>query len=353
MAVTAEEEALLEMMRRKRAAMASHSFAEGYRTALKQETERARTPSRQRRPAVQLSLANAPALHHSKRSPSLIDNFPISNVQRSSLILAASLPSPPPTSALPDPPIDPPSKRQSRLSQNTTLSAISASSAPAKRLSQLSSVSSPSIHGRVGSGVLPNTKPPTTSPLSVDVSQITPLAGDTDSQTTSSGSQASPLPSPMTPQTHCGSRDDTVIIKPSSSTRDTSPISMKLDSPERALLNEAHLLTATEDKCCNHNHRRMASSNTKIIPGSNSKEAQEPQRPSTAPLLHSEYKTGKGIPLRTSVSALKQEVCVDRSSWRQSTFGPLTRCSVSEDVLAAWTDLGGWRGFGYYGVAGN
>jgi len=290
-------------------------------------------------------------LHHSKRPPSLIDNLPISNVQRSSLILAASLPSPPPTSALPDPPIDPPSKRQSRLSQNTTLSAISSSSATAKRLSQLSATSSASIHGRVGSGTLPNTKPSTTlSPLNVDVSLITPSAGDTDSQTTSSGSQASPLLSPMTPQT--GSADDTVIIKPSSSTRDTSPSSIKLDSPERALLNEAHLLTATEGNCCNHSHRRPASSNAKINPGSDSNEAQEPQRPVTAPLLHPEDKIGKGTPLRTSVSALKQEICVDRSSWRQSTFGPLTRCSVSEDVLAAWTDLGGWRGFGYYGVTG-
>lgn len=34
MAVTAEEEALLELMRRKRAAMAKHSFTEGYKTAL-------------------------------------------------------------------------------------------------------------------------------------------------------------------------------------------------------------------------------------------------------------------------------------------------------------------------------
>jgi hypothetical protein len=34
MAVTAEEEALLELMRRKRADMAKHSFTEGYKTAL-------------------------------------------------------------------------------------------------------------------------------------------------------------------------------------------------------------------------------------------------------------------------------------------------------------------------------
>jgi hypothetical protein len=347
MAVTAEEEALLEMMRRKRAAMAKHSFAEGYRTALQQETKRSRTPSRQRHPAGQPSLGNSPTLHQSKRSPSLVDNFPISNVQRSSLILAASLPSPPPTSALPDPPIDPPSKRQSRY---TTLSGISASSATTKRLS---SASSASIHGHVGAGALPNTKLSTTlSPLSVDASSITPSVKDTDSQTTSSssGSQPSPLPSPVTPQTHCGSRDDTVIIKPPSSTRDASPSSIKLDSPDRALLDEAHLLTANKGKCCNHNHKRTASSDAKFIPAYNSTEVQEPQRPVTAPLLHSENKTGKGISLRTSASTLKQEICVDRSSWRQSTFGPLTRCSVSEDVLSAWTDLGGWRGYGYYGV---
>ena len=345
MAVTAEEEALLEMMRRKRAAMAKYSFAEGYKTALQQETKRAGTPPIQRRPVGLSSLGNAPVLHNSKRPPSLIDNFPISNVQRSSLILAASLPSPPPTSALPDPPIDPPSKRHSRLSQYTTLSAMSASSSNAKRQSQLSSTSSTSIHGRVGT--LPNTKPSTSlPPLNVDVSSITPSARDTDSQTTSSGSQASPLSSPVTPQTQCDSTDDTVIIKPSSSTRDTSPSSIKLDSPDRLLLDEAHPFTATEGKCCNHNHQLTASSNAKIMP------AQEPQRPSTAPQLHSENKIGKGTSLRTSASTLKQEICVDRSSWRQSTFGPLTRCSVSEDVLDAWTDLGGWRGFGYYGVAG-
>ncbi|KAF2089474.1 hypothetical protein K490DRAFT_63609 [Saccharata proteae CBS 121410] len=44
MAVTEEEEVLLELMRRKRAAMAKHSFTEGYRTAIKLESHRA-TPS--------------------------------------------------------------------------------------------------------------------------------------------------------------------------------------------------------------------------------------------------------------------------------------------------------------------
>ncbi|KAF2812574.1 uncharacterized protein BDZ99DRAFT_269621 [Mytilinidion resinicola] len=45
MAVTEEEEALLEMMRRKRAAMAKHSFSEGYKTALTQATKRGDTPT--------------------------------------------------------------------------------------------------------------------------------------------------------------------------------------------------------------------------------------------------------------------------------------------------------------------
>jgi len=348
MAVTAEEEALLELMRRKRAAMAKHSFAEGYRTALQQENKRGRTPSRQRRQASQSSLGNVSALSHSKRRPSVIDNFPISNLQRSPLILASSLPSPPPTSPLPDPPIDPPSKRQSHLSQHTIASNISATSAATKRLSQLSSVSTVSVNGRIGAGALPNTKPSTPSPLKVDVSPITSSANDTDSSTTSSGSQASPLPSPMTPQTRCDSAEDTVMI---SSTRDTSPSPIELDSTEQTLLDETHLPTATDGKCCTHNHERTASGRVRIVTAPNSDETQELQRQATSHLLHSEDKSGRQTPLRTRASTLKQEVCVDRSSWRHSTLGPLTRCSVSEDVLTAWMDLGGWRGYGYYNVA--
>lgn len=50
MAVTPEEEALLEMMRNKRVAMANHSFKEGYKTALQQEELRrtSRPPSMNR-----------------------------------------------------------------------------------------------------------------------------------------------------------------------------------------------------------------------------------------------------------------------------------------------------------------
>ncbi|KAJ9634368.1 hypothetical protein H2199_009026 [Coniosporium tulheliwenetii] len=60
MAVTEKEEALLNMMRRKRAAIAKHSFTEGYRTALKEEKMHAQK-TRQPPPApIDFSAASLP-----------------------------------------------------------------------------------------------------------------------------------------------------------------------------------------------------------------------------------------------------------------------------------------------------
>jgi hypothetical protein len=343
MAVTEEEEALLEMMRRKRAAMAKHSFAEGYRTALQQETKHSSTPPRNRFPNSRSSSGQGPALQRSKRPPSLIDSFPISNSQRSSLILAASLPSPPPTSALPDPPIEPPSKRFSRLSQHTVVSAISATSGNVKRLSQLSSMSAVSIEDRL-------TTPPTTlSSLDVNVSNQPPKHNH--SPTPSSGSQISPLPSPMTPQTRRGSADVNVMIKHSSSARDSGTSSAALNATEQSLIDEVQLHAAIDDKARRHSHRRTASSTAHIILPE-SEESDEVQRPVTAPLQSPTQKAKNRTSLRINTAACNHESCVDKTSWRQSGFGPLTRCSVSDDVLAAWTELGGWRGFDYHNAPG-
>lgn len=342
-AVTSEEEALLEMMRRKRAAMAKHSFAEGYRTALQQETKRSSTPPRNRFPNSRSPSGQAPALQRSKRPPSLIDSFPISNSQRSSLILAASLPSPPPTSALPDPPIEPPSKRFSRLSQHTVVSAISATSGNVKRLSQLSSVSAVSVEDRL-------TTPPTTlSSLDVNVSNQPPKQNH--SPTPSSGSQISPLPSPMTPYTRRGSADVNVMIKHSSSARDSGTSSAALNATEQSLIDEVQLHAAIDDKARRHGHRRTTSSTAHIILPE-SEESDEEQRPVTAPLQPPTQKAKKRTSLRINTAACNHESCVERTSWRHSGFGPLTRCSVSDDVLAAWTELGGWRGFDYRNAAG-
>lgn len=345
MAVTAEEEILLEMMRRKRAAMAKHSFAEGYRTALKQETKRVSTPPRNRFPSSRSSSGQALALQRSKRPPSLIDSFPISNSQRSSLILAASLPSPPPTSALPDPPIEPPSKRSNRLSQHTVVSAISATSAHAKSLSQLSSVSAISIDDRLDRNITPNTTPPTTLSL-LDVNIPGHPAKQNHSPTLSSGSQTSPLPSPMTPKTRRGSADVNVLIKHSNSTRDSGASSAALDAAEQSLIDEVQLHAAIDDKARRHSHRRTASSTAHIVLAE-SEESDEPQRPVTAPSQPPTEKTKRKTSLRLNISPCSHESCVDRTPWRQSGFGPLTSCSVSEDVLAAWTELGGWRAFDY------
>jgi len=63
MAVTEEEEALLEMMRRKRAAMAKHSFTTGYETALKLKdvAGRKRTPSTQEAARIVSQTVHIPA----------------------------------------------------------------------------------------------------------------------------------------------------------------------------------------------------------------------------------------------------------------------------------------------------
>lgn len=349
MAVTAEEEVLLEMMRRKRAAMAKHSFAEGYRTALQQETKRSSTPPRNRRPTSRSSSGQAPVRRRTKTPPSLIDSFPISNSQRSSLILAASFPSPPPSSALPDPPVEPPLKRFSRLSQHTAVSAISATSLNAKRLSQFSSVSATSIDDRLVQTTSLNTTAPTTlSRLDVNVASNK----QNHSPTRSSGSQNSPLPSPMTPQTQRGSADVNVVIKQSSSSRHSGASSAGLDAAEQSLLEEVQLHAAINRKAHRQSHRRTASSTAQIVNAIDSDETDEAPRPLTAPSQPPTEKVKKRTSLRIDTVACNHENCGERTSWRHSGFGPLTRCSVSDDVFAAWTELGGWRGFDYRDAAG-
>jgi len=341
MAVTAEEEALLEMMRRKRAAMAKHSYAEGYRAGSKQDVRTVSTPTKTRYPPSQTSVSQPLALRRAKSPPSLIDSFPIAHSQRSSLILAAALPSPPPMAALPDPPVEPPSKRFSRLSEGATASVYSVNSIPRRRHSQLSSVSTLSTEQPPEKSVPPPLSMPVKLvPLEVVTSSANNPVKHNHSPTPSSGSQVSPLPSPMTPQTGGSSDDVTVLIKPSSSTRESTSSSAALDATERSLLEEAHMHAAMETKGHQHGYGWGSSDSKHIIPPPEPDSVEELQRPVTAPELV-QGKTKKKPPhINTSIS--KHEKCVDKSTCRHSVFGLVPRCSVSEDVLAAWTDLGGW-----------
>ena len=343
MAVTAEEEALLEMMRRKRAAMAKHSYAEGYKAGSQQEVRSSSAPTKTRYATSQPSASQSLAQRRAKIPPSLINSFPISHSQRSSLILAAAIPSPPPMAALPDPPVEPPSKRLSRLSMNTAVSVHSTTSVTRRRHSQLSSVSTVSTEQHPDKSAPPNLATATKlSPLDVSTSVVNKPVKHHHSPTPSSESQVSPLPSPMTPQLTGGSDNVTVLIKSSSSARDSTSSSAALDATERSLLDEAHIHAAIEKK----GHRRggygwNSSGSAHILPPPEPESVEEMQRPLTAP-EHAQEIAKKKATLHINTSLSHHEKCADRSMCRHSAFGLVPRCSVSDDVLAAWTDLGGW-----------
>jgi len=347
MAVTAEEEALLEMMRRKRAAMAKHSYAEGYKAGSKQEVRTVSTPTKSRYSPSQPPASQPLALRRAKSPPSLIDSFPIAHSQRSSLILAAALPSPPPMAALPDPPVEPPSKRFSRLSEGAAASVYSVNSAPRRRHSQLSSVSTLSTEQPPEKTAPPPLSMPVKlSPLEVITSSTNKPVKHNHSPTPSSGSQVSPLPSPMTPQTGGSSDDVTVLIKPSSSTRESTSSSAALDATERSLLEEAHMHAAMEKKGHQRGYGWGSSGSKHIIPPAEPDSVEELQRPVTAPESAQGKMKKKPPHINTSIS--KHEKCVDKSTCRHSVYGLVPRCSVSEDVLAAWTDLGGWADLDFH-----
>jgi hypothetical protein len=404
MAVTEEEEALLEMMRRKRAAMAKHSFTQGYKTALKKEQlqlQRHDTPT----PTNYESMPRTSGfLAMDSPSSGMIDSFPRPASTRSG---RASLSG---SDTLTSPGSVPPSSRgrprQPRKTSSTIVSGMlrdtssSDSNAPSHNHFL---ASSDSLAG------LPYHLSPTLnfSPLDPFSSPIrTPTTASMASPTTVS--HASPLPSPVTPGPRSGELDVHVKVagsEPSCNGDEEVGISSTgIVEPFINSVGKDHERNRTSYSST-RTRRRTASSGTEVVYGiDGSQKPQErqgldkrSQKHVMHQFQHAQFDTAESseIPelypteqksMRIQVPSYTSSIAAANRSGRTSTISITspttpttrersaresriskasrlsretstakresitpstvsTRCSVSEDVLAAWGNLGGWRDF--------
>ncbi|KAF2200319.1 hypothetical protein GQ43DRAFT_481687 [Delitschia confertaspora ATCC 74209] len=350
MAVSEEEEALLEMMRKKRAAMAQQSFTEGYKTAMQfeQSDERQTTSPRKTRNAA----------------------------PRTSGFLSMDSPSPSPL-LLPVP-------RQARRkpSQNSSVKTV---------MSRESLASGFHLEGDAGADDSPAVLNYRLS-LGPDFSSLdmfpspyrNSVATSTDSPTPTS--HASPLPSPVTPGPRNGEADLQVRVAGSEpSCNGDEDVPVNTNGVIEPLTNSVK----TGSRSNSHQRRRTASSGAEVpfeppteklppvpkqpikteylnhlpqlpptseIPsytlGSSAVETQQiprkSSRRSNAPAPITTSRTSRHnstIPDRqgSKVTALSRGNSIRRESITPTTIS--ARCSVSEDVLAAWGSLGGWRDY--------
>lgn len=323
MAVTAEEEALLAMMRQKRAAMASHSFAAGYKTAL-------------------LSSPQSPMFVNVRRE-SRVDNITVPRSRPSMSDNIQPPLSPPPSTDLPTPPehsSDPePRTHYPRESLAQSISTISSSQSQPDR----DPTKAPSV---VGLDTLytklhalqPNSPTMTTSGLSMSPSNT---------------SQLSALPSPVTPDASRSTNDLSVIIADPSS-RTNSNVSERdilerntLDSQKSSFMSSTSLPLRREVAASIASDDDGASS-IEVHPVSNettpnSRDGQHTKRtvPSSrmpAPYNYGAYSTAyvhqhAGSFLASAPHVHENGCCAESDA----------RCSVVDDVMAAWGDLGGWQ----------
>lgn len=404
MAVTEEEQALLEMMRRKRAAMAKHSFTQGYKTALKKEQlqlQRRDTPT----PTNHENMHRTSGfLAMDSPSSGMINSFPRPASTRSG---RASLSG---SDTLTSPGSVPPSSRgrprQPRKTSSTMVSGMlrdtssSDSNAPSHNHFL---ASSDSLAG------LPYHLSPTVNFSPLDPFQFpirTPTTASMASPTTVS--HASPLPSPVTPGPRNGELDVHVKVAGSEPScngdeevgiNSTGIVESFINSVEKDHERNRTSYSSTRTR------RRTASSGAEVVYGiDGSQKPQERQgsdKRSQKHVMHQFQHAQFGIaessevpelypieqksmriraPSRTSsiaaanrsgrtsivsitspttpitrersvresrvskASRLSRETSTTkRESITPSTVS--TRCSVSEDVLAAWGSLGGWRDF--------
>ncbi|KAF2493329.1 hypothetical protein BU16DRAFT_76738 [Lophium mytilinum] len=403
MAVTEEEEALLEMMRRKRAAMAKHSFSEGYKTALTQATKRGDTPTPR-------NYENMP-----RTSGFLVMDSPGSGVSTDHPASVSSKYS-----------------KQGSVSGSDTLTSLGSGATSARGRSKKtqkppviptsilrdtsSSDSNTAPHHQFSEIDSPARNNPRYqlsahldfSPL--DVFPSTPSNASIASPTTAS--HASPLPSPITPgrpgeidllvkvagsEPSCNGDEDLVHSAGSIEPFMTSSVEK---------LHESHRTSEASPRA----RRRTASSGADVVFGSDGVKSQsvsrsvsrreselsQIHRPQVSPLYqhafdtldtsdtpelyHSEPKSARSRSARrtssivapprstrTSVaSSITPSTAPTSRSVRDSRISKTsrisrenslkkresmatssinTRCSVSDDVLAAWGSLGGWRTF--------
>ena len=315
MAVTEEEEALLEMMRRKRADKAAQRDS-GMASVISSTT-------RSTRPYSTLSA-----------SSSILDSFPISRSQRSSLLASrAAVPQPQDSSSAP---------KDGESSRNRQSVATTATDGTYY-----------SIDSRLESPTrLKYAFAPQLSLASLDVS----LAGFQASQPddTSLPSPA-PLDSPATPFTRRGSAE--IVICDSGTQRDSiasHAYSERIRGSEglirEKLEAKSRRKTTSNATPSELPHIEKMPSFTKLNGHASDATSLDDDE---SPGLGTEDSLSSESSKRTSTISKNTSECGSAcghsgcSGNRQSgaAYGSSigTRCSVSEDVLAAWGSLGGWR----------
>ncbi|KAF2261588.1 hypothetical protein CC78DRAFT_346030 [Lojkania enalia] len=408
MAVTAEEEALLEMMRQKRATMAKHSFSEGFKKAMMQEQHRQKTPPEGRSPRTSAFL--------SMETPSA---SPAQVMTASSRRSAASSTTP---FLLPIPSRGRPKHPAQDSSIGTSILRDS-SSCDSRTPADLES-SRVSPHSRP---VLAHQLPPPP-----EFSQLDPFPSPEPTPTTASVASptttdhASPLPSPITPglrsgeadvsvkvassEPSCDGEDEVAVletgiidppsgsIKPSSSHESmmsahqrrrtaSSGANVAVIPPAKQSLSSLASLSATSGPTNNdltptsdaspfmappgveipripiRSTRRTSTLTLSTLNGqvrSKNSENSLASFRSGSPASTKVEKRGSrivsagasaGVGVRTSVVSRGSTPSI--SSARRESVGlgsAGSRCSVSEDVLAAWGSLGGLRDYNYSAV---
>lgn len=405
MAVTEEEEALLEMMRRKRAAMAKHSFTEGYKTALKKEQLQLQRRDDTPTPTNYESMPRTSGfLAMDSPSSEMINGFPKPASTRSgqaSLSGSDTLASPglAPTSSRGRP-------RQPRKTSSTIVRGM-------LRDTSSSDSNAPSHNHFLASSDSPASLPYHLSPT-LDFSPLDPFPSPVRTPTTvgmaspTTVSHASPLPSPVTPGPRNGELDVHVKVagsEPSCNGDEEVGIgSTGIVEPFINSVEKDHERNRTSYASTRTRRRTASSGAEAVYEIDGSQKPQERQGldkrnqkhvmhqfqhaqfniegSSEVPELYPTEQKSMRIraPRRTSSIAAanrsgrtsiisttspttpttrRRSVRESRvskasrssretSTTKRDSIAPSTvstRCSVSEDVLAAWGNLGGWRDF--------
>ncbi|KAF1998308.1 hypothetical protein P154DRAFT_524218 [Amniculicola lignicola CBS 123094] len=393
MEVTAEEEALLEMMRKKRAAMAKHSFVEGYKTAIKLEETRQRTPPEGVDPRTSAFLA----AESPSGSPARIAN--VAPRHSAARPMSPFLLSPSTRGRT--------AKSGQDLDVGTSILRDS-SSCESYRAPAPTSERRPSP-----SGLSRQLSPSAFSPLDMFPFPGAPTPTEASIASPTTTDHASPLPSPVTPGLRHGEADVNVKVatsEPSCDGIDDVAVAETgvIEPPSGSIMKSGE---QRNSQMVIHQRRRTASSGADVSFSPPILESPTlPRKTKSALLLNSLYAVAPNdpapdprtalpppntvlptIPPKSSRRSVNLSVnTLGGARSRQSSFGSSrtsrtsspalagpgdrrsrvsssvsrgnsinsvkressavgtssTRCSVSEDVLAAWGNLGGWRDIG-------
>ncbi|KAH7135835.1 hypothetical protein B0J11DRAFT_172051 [Dendryphion nanum] len=379
MAVTQEEEALLEMMRQKRAAMAKQSFSEGYQTAVKEDI-RQRTPPEQTKP---LRTSGFLAMDSPTSGPVRVVNTPS---RKSVSSVSSPLLLPPPrgrsrrvdqeyinsgTSVLRDSSsCDPASGRRP---PPVSVSSFAHQLSPPPELSPLDIF--PSTPSRAHSPVPTITEASIASPTTSDrnstpASPITPglRHGEADVDVKVAGSEPSysgdvdaddvaalesgiidhPTVGMKAENSHSSQISGHRRRRTASSGADIPTFSPARASPQHPLLHDLARVSEASSRTPSiiepafpipkKNSKRVSSLTSSTNPRPRSRTSSTHSAQTSSPsLAPSDRRSSKAPSRGNSITSIKREsVAIGSAS---------TRCSVSEDVLAAWGSLGGMRDY--------